>query len=140
MIFKPLTEPEEFQWIKARNGVLLCEDMQGIVAMKDGEIKAVAVMDHWTPDSCHLHLAMDSPLPFKHGFAEEVCRHVFERNERKRVFGFVPSGNERAYNLNVHLGAKEVAVIPFGLTDTQDYIVMEATRENCKWLEQEEAA
>lgn len=133
--FKPLTEKYEWDWIFERACPLWCKDTQGIVAYdENGNIQAVTVMDSWTDNACQVHFAIDKPLVIKHGFLNECFRHVFITCKRKRVFGLIPSDNDRAHKLDLHIGFTEVARIPHGYSEEVDYIVVGMPKDECRWL------
>ena len=140
--FKPLTTQEEWGWAHARAKLIRCEDSQGIVALRNGKIGAVCVMDSFARSkgrlvSCHLHVAIDDPLCIRGGFVNEVFRHVFDVIGLDRVFGLVPSTNERALKFDTHVGFTEVVRIPDSLGEGVDYVVMRMDKGDCRWLARE---
>ena len=140
MMFKPLTETYEWNWVRSRTSVIACEDSQGIVAHHMGEIKAIAVFDSFTVDACNVHLAIDSPFVLRHGFLNEIARHLFSECGRERIFGLVPSSNEKALKLDMHIGMKEVARVPNAVQTGVDYIVLSMEKVDCRWLNIEREA
>ena len=140
MIFKPLTETEEWKWVQARAHPIACEDSQGLVAYDNDIIQAIAVFDSFTVDACSVHFAIDNPFVIKHGFLNEIARHLFIQCGRKRIFGLVPSNNEKALKLDKHIGMEEVARIPDAVKEGVDYIVMRMDKESCRWIEQNKEA
>lgn len=144
ILFKALSDDEEWQWFKQRTSVIRCEDTQGIVAVApSGRILAICVADSFSPDSCNVHMAIDKPIVIKHGFLHEIARHLFITCNRSHIFGLVPSNNEKAIKFDKHLGWREVARIPDGVGTGTDYIIFRMDRDECRWLEKptkEEAA
>lgn len=134
MRFKPLETAEEWRWFKDRTSVLLCEDMQGIVALQGDKIAAIVVFDSWTPESANVHMAIENPMAIRAGLFSEVAYHAYVKNNRKRLFGLVPSNNERALKTNAKIGFREVARVPDALATGVDYIVMRLDRDECEWL------
>ena len=133
--FKALTEDHEWNWIAARAHPLRCADSQGLVAYDDnGIIQAVCVMDSWTPDTCQVHFAIDNKFVIRGGFLNEIARHCFVTCGRKRIFGLVPSNNDRAIRLDRHIGFTEVARVPHGYSEGVDYIVFGMDKADCRWL------
>ena len=137
MKFLPLRLPHEWEWVRQRTHVIACEDSQGIVVYDNNGIAAVAVLDSFTVDGCCVHLAIDNPLAIRHGLFSEVARHAFHACGRKRVFGLVPSNNEKALKLDRHIGFTEVARIPNAVAEGVDYIVMCMEKSECRWLPEE---
>lgn len=141
--FKPMTEDAEWYWFKRRTGTIQCEDTQGIVAYKDGDIVAVCAMDTLTVDSLNVHFAIEYPLVIKHGFFHEIARHCFDVLGKRRMFGLVPAKNAKALKIDKNIGFKEVARIPHGYQTGEDLVIMKMEREECRFappLEKEEAA
>lgn len=139
--FARMTTQEQWAWFKERTHVILCEDTQGIVAMDEsGSILAILVADSFSPDSCNVHMAVDNPMVIRHGFLNEVARHLFITCGRNHIFGLVPSNNTKAIKFDKHIGFEEVARIPDGVGSGTDYVVLRMDKETCPWLEQKEKA
>lgn len=139
--FKALTTQAEWDWIWSRAYPLACKDSQGLVAYNEaGDILAAAVFDSFTPDACQVHIAIDNPMVIRRGFLNEIARHLFVTCGRKRLFGLVPSDNEKAYRLDTHIGLTEVARIPNGYSEGVDYIVLCMEKADCRWLDRAETA
>ena len=137
MRFSPLQTTQEWEWVQERAHPICCEDSQGLVVYDNDIIKAIAVFDSFTVDACSVHFAIDDPLVIKHGFLNEIARHLFIQCGRKRIFGLVPSNNEKALKLDKHIGMEEVARIPHAMSEGVDYVVLCMTKEQCRWLPQE---
>ncbi len=139
--FAPLKEREEWDWFSSRTSVLMCEDFGGIVARnEDGAIQAVCVADTFSVDACSVHFAIDNPLVIRHGFLNHIADWLFVQRGRARIFGLVPSNNEKALKLDKHIGFEEVAVIPQALAHDVDYVVLCLTKEKCRWITKKEEA
>jgi len=138
MILLPLSASHEWQWVKERTHVIACEDSQGIVAYDDEyNILAVVVADSFTVDACCVHIAVDNPFVMRHGFLEEVARHLFVTCGRKRLFGMVPENNKKALKLDAHLGFTEVARVPDAVAEGVAYVIMRLEKQDCRYLPQE---
>ena len=133
IFFKPLNNDQEWFWVKSRTGVIQCEDTQGIVAYKDADIVAVCVIDTITADSVNVHFAVEYPLVIKHGYFDEIARHVFESLGKQRMFGLVPAGNAKALKIDQNIGFREVARIPHGYRTGEDLVVLKMEREECRF-------
>lgn len=139
MIFRALYDESEWKWIQERAHTILCGDMCGIVARNtSGEIQAVAVFDSFTVNACNVHLAIENPMVIKHGFINEIARYAFVVRDRTRLFGLVPSNNRAAIKFDTHIGMKEITRVPNALAEGVDYIIMQMTKEDCRWLPQPE--
>lgn len=136
--FKPLTTKPEWDWMFALCNMIRCEDSQGVVGYDEkGNLQCGAVFDSFTNDACSVHLAILNPMVIRHGFLDELARHLFVTCKRQRIFGLVPSNNAKALKLNKHLGWREVARIPDAIRLGVDYVVMRMDKEECKWLPKE---
>lgn len=132
----------DWDWMKARAIPTRCEDTQGIVAYdtQTQKILACCAMDSFSKTSCSTHMAIDSPRVLRHGFLQEVAHHLFIVCGRSNVIGVVPAGNSRALRFNEHIGFKEIARIPNGFDVGTDFVIMQMTKEDCKWLEVSDGA
>jgi hypothetical protein len=97
----------------------------------------VVVADSFSPDSCHVHMAIDSPFVIKHGFLHEICNHLFNVCNRSHIFGLVPANNVKALKFDKHIGFTEVCQIPDGVGTGTDYIVLRMDRTDCPWITHE---
>ena len=80
-------------------------------------------------------------MALRHGLLEEIARHVYLDCGRERIFGLVPSNNNKALKLNKHIGMSEVARIPNGVMTGVDYVIMCLEKADCRFLpKQKEAA
>ena len=142
MIYQPLQVPNEWAWFKKRTHTIQCEDTQGLVIYREGAIQAMAVFDSFGPSACNVHWAIDNPMVLKYGFFNEICHHAFIARGKQRIFGLVPSTNEKSLKLAAHVGMEEVARIPDAMGMGVDYVIMCMKRETCRWIaeEQREAA
>jgi len=137
-MFKPLTEPYDWDWVEKRTSLIACADSGGLVAYDEkGVVHAVCVWDSFTVDACSVHFAIDNPFVIRHGFLHEIARHTFITCNRKRIFGLVPSTNEKARKLDIHIGFREVARIPDAVKEGVDYIVLRMDKADCRWLSEE---
>ena len=141
IMFKPLDMPREWQYLKEKAHVIACEDSQGLVATDEvGRIHAVAAFDSFTVDACSVHFAITNPIVLRRGFLNEIGRHLFIECGRARIFGLVPSNNEKALKFDTHIGMREVSRVPDAVAEGIDYIVMRMDKEECRWIEQDRSA
>jgi L-amino acid N-acyltransferase YncA len=134
--FKPMTETHEWDWMVKRTLIKRYEDTQGVVAFNaEGVIKGIFAFDSFTPDACQIHFALDSAMPIRHGFFNEIARHLFIQCGCRRVFGRVRSDNRRSSKLAERVGFTEVARIPNGYKEGVDQVVLCMEKEGCRWLD-----
>ena len=136
--FSPMTATTEWNWFKERTHVISYEDTQGIVAYREnGVLAGMVVFDTWTDSSVNVHIAIDDPACIRRGLFREVAVHAYHTGGKKRLFGLVPSNNEKAIRLNEKIGFHEVTRVPDAIDDGIDYVVMRLDKEDCRWLPEE---
>ena len=137
MMFRPLQNQEEWNWVRTRAHCIFCEDSQGIIAYDERGIQAVAVFDSFTVDACNVHFAIHNPFVIRSGFLVQIAIHLFVTCGRNRIFGLVPSTNKKALKLDTHIGMKEVTRVPDALAKGVDYVVLRMNKDECRWLPEE---
>lgn len=136
--FKPLKEPDDWDWFVRRTSVIACADSQGIVAYDEkGITQAVCVFDTFAVDNCSVHFAIDNPFVIRHGFLGEIARHAFITRGRRRIFGLVPHTNEKSFRLVKHIGFTQVGRVPHGIAQGVDIVVFCLDKEDCRWIPEE---
>lgn len=137
MNFGQMTTGQEWEWFQSRTKTILCADMKGMVAYnEDRTLVAACVADSFGPDNCNVHMAIDNPMVLRNGFLSLIADWLFIQNNRKRIFGLVPSNNDKALKLNQHIGWREVNRIEDGVAEGIDYIIMRMDRDECTWLKE----
>jgi hypothetical protein len=124
----------DWEWIKARAAPILCEDTDGVVALRGSDLIAAAVFDSWSETSCLAHIVIEDPFVLRHGFLETGFRFVFEFKKRILMTGLTPADNPEALRLNKKMGFREVYRIPEGCKKGVDYVLQELRRDECRWL------
>lgn len=144
MNFKPfLPTEEQWVWFQERDPIAMIDDIKGVVAYKDGQIVAAVALDHWTENSVQIHIAVDDPFVFKHGFAEEVFEYAYNSGDgRDIIIGNTPANNPHALKFNKHMGLTEIFRIKDVCAKGVDIVIQEMHRRDCRWLAEnrEEAA
>lgn len=138
--FKPLDKQTEYDWVKQVIRPIWCEDSVGLMAYDDSGIAGACIADSFTVTTCIVHLGVKNPLILKHGFLEEIANYLFLARDRHKVIGIVPSDNAKALKLNKHIGFEEVARLRDFYDIGVDYVILELTRDKCRWLNQERRA
>lgn len=140
--FRQLHGPSDWGWINEQVGVLQCEDTTGLIAidLDSNTTVGACVLDNFTANSVQAHFMVASPLVLRHGFLEECFDYCFNYRRLKYMYGMVPADNAKALKLNKHMGFTERLRLPEAYADGVDYVVMECTRDNCKYLPIEAAA
>ena len=142
IFFRELHGPNDWGWINSQVEILQSEDTTGITAidLDTNNTVGACVMDNWTANSVQVHFMVDTPMVLRHGFLEECFDFMFNHKGVKYLYGLVPGDNEKALKLNKHMGFTERLRLPEAFADGVDYVVMELTRDNCKYLPEERAA
>lgn len=97
-------------------------------------------MDNWTQNSVQCHFLVTNPLVLKHSFLECCYHFMFIEHGVKFIYGLVPGNNEKALKFNAHMGFTVKTTLEGAYEEGVDYVLMELKRENCKFIELEEAA
>lgn len=135
--FRPMGKNTDWHWVQTRAHCILCGDTCGIVAQDEwGTIKAIAVFDSFTPVAANVHMAIDNPMVLRYGFLEAIGEYLFNTRSRARIYGLVPSNNQKALKLNLHIGMEQVTTIPNAIDEGVDYIVMGMEKADCRWIDQ----
>ena len=132
--FFPMQKKDEFLWVQEAAECAYCDDMNGIVAYRDGKLVAAIILESWSYNSVTIHIRVDDPLVFKHGFAEECYEYIFNECNRGVLIGITPANNTKALKFNRHIGLNEIYRIKDGYDVGIDYVVQEARKENCEYL------
>ena len=136
IVFKALTEQNEWAWMDARAFPYRVEDSQGIVAYEESTsvIAGMVIMDNWTASSCSCHIAIDNPMCIRAGLIREASIHVHLVCNKRYMFGQIPASNPKALKFDLKLGFKEVARIPDAYAEGIDNIVVRMDRDENRWL------
>ena len=134
----PMTTKEEWDWIADRAECVYCADSKGIVAYRDNKLVGAVAFDHWSLNSCHIHIAVEDMLIFKHDFREAVFDYIFNQCDRGLIVGITPACNERALRFIKHIGFVEVFRLKDGYEEGIDFVVTEYRKENCKYIRKED--
>ena len=136
--FRFINLNQDWAWINAQIAVLRVEDTCGIIAIDDdtGEKLAVCVMDNWTHNSVQCHIAVPKVMVLRHNFLECCCDFIFNEVGLSKMYGQVPSNRPKAVKFNEHMGFTEKFRLEEAHAKGVDYIIMEMTKENCKYLQE----
>lgn len=134
MIFEPFSRARHGGWVKENVECVFCDDMRGVIAIRDEFIVGAMIADSWTYTSVQVHNAITDPICFKHGIHIKFADYVFNTCGRSQMIGLVPSDNKKALKLNLHYGFKEVTRLPDAYRDGVDYVIMRLLKSECKYL------
>ena len=126
----------DWEFLRERMDVRLCEDTTGIIAVRDRkEIVGACLCDSWTETSCQVHIWFETPFVIKAGFLHEIAKYVFETAGREVMIGAIPGDNSKALKFDKHIGFTEICRIPDGCAKGVDYVIMTMRKDDCRWLE-----
>ena len=111
----------------------LCEDTRGIVAVDGADVRAIAVFDNWSFNSCQIHIYIANPFVLKHGFAREVFNYAFNTCGKGMVIGVTAADNAKALKFIKNIGLVEIFRIPEGHKKGVDFVITQLRKENCIW-------
>jgi RimJ/RimL family protein N-acetyltransferase len=100
---------------------------------KDGKILGVVVYSRFTPGSCEITVASESPTFITKRFAFAVAYYPFVQLNCHRVTAFVRVGNAKSLNLAQQLGFQIEGTVRKWFPDSDAYI-LGLLREDCNWL------
>lgn len=138
VLFRSLSIPLDWPWIKSELQIMQHEDTKGITAV-DGDsfdILGCVVLDSWTPKTVTAHIVIKKPMVLRHGFLEEAFNFVFNIADREVMIGTVLSNNEKALKFDKKMGFEEKYRIKDGWDKGVDLILIEMRKENCRFLPQ----
>lgn len=121
-----------YEWINERVGLARSEDFRAIGRVHNGKLVAVSAFTGHNGASCQMHMAADGNMITRRHL-EESFKYAFETCGYNVVFGMVPSGNAKAFDIDLRLGFKELANIPGAHPDGSLHVLM-MRREDCRWL------
>jgi hypothetical protein len=122
--------PQDFVWLRERAGYL---GTPNATAMKvvdgEGRIRAMVAYDDFTPGSCQVHQACDSPIAWRRLIPAVFC-FPFEQLKLRVVLGIVPGDNARALRQTKALGFKETYRVADAWKPGVPMVVHELRRED----------
>ena len=140
--FRAFEFAKDWGWCQAQVATVQCEDTNGIMAInvKTNEPVGACLMDNWTQNSVQCHFMIVSPMVLKHKFLDECFDYMFNTCGINRVYGLVPANNIKAVKINKNMGFTIKACLEEAYEVGVDYLLMEMKRENCRFIQQAEAA
>ena len=126
--------PEHFTWIVERTRCALSPGARGIEAVDDaGRIRGMVIYDGWTENACQAHMAVDSPIVWRH-LLRPVFAYPFLEAGKGVLIGTIPSHNHKSVAMTRALGFREAHRVRDGWAPGDDMIVFEMRREDCRFI------
>ena len=128
-----VNNPHHGQWIAERAHTHFHPDTDMVVSRGTlHEVKGGAIFTNYTRRSIVAHFAGEGRWVSR-DLAWVLADYPFNQLGCERIYGFVPSWNERAIDFDKHIGCKElyrmVGAIPGG-----DMVILSLERADCRWL------
>lgn len=124
-----------YEWLTSRLGLFVTPAFRAIEAIdpKTAEIKGMCGYDAWTPNSCQMHVAIESSAATR-ALLHPAFKYPFLQARREVAIGLVSQGNKRSCNFARHLGFRDVGRIQDGWAPGVPLLVFEMRRSECRWL------
>jgi hypothetical protein len=131
----------DWGWVRLHANPLRVEDTCGLMAIDADTNSTVGaiILDNFTNTSCQCHFILIDQNALKQRFLETCAEYVFNLKGMLTAYGWVAGNNKKAILLNTNMGWETKAVFADGYSKGVDYLLMEMTRANCKYLTQEAA-
>ncbi len=136
--FRPFRGDWDWGYCRLHTTILRVEDTCGIMAIDADTNTTVGacLADSFTKTTAQCHIIVTNPLVLRHGMLETACDWAFNDRGLKAVYGWVPGDNLKAIKLNKHMGWQVKATFEDGYAEGVDLILMECTRANCRFIDQ----
>lgn len=132
--------PEHFGWLLDRVHYSPTAQMRAIEAVDSaGRIRGMVGFDRWTPNSCEVHLALDTPAAGR-CLIRPAMEYVFIQADKAQMLAKVCSDNPTSFHLAIKMGFRAIGRIPDGWSDGVDILTMQLSKESCKFLMSREGA
>jgi RimJ/RimL family protein N-acetyltransferase len=137
-----VAQPREALWafVNDRLGIPLSEDFRALGLVIGGCLKAVVAYNGYTGRTCFMHSAIDDPAVINRTFVRAVFAYPFVQCKLTHVLALVDSANERALDIDTRLGFREVNRFEGAGLEGKDLILLQLTRNECKWIRHEDSA
>jgi RimJ/RimL family protein N-acetyltransferase len=127
---KPGEVPIIWEWMTKQTQIPWSTDLRTIAAIRDsGEIAAAVAFGSWTPESCFIHVAFDTPHSLGKSLLKAAFEYPFESIGVKAIYGLTPKDFDKAIRFNKKIGFKQIA-------ETVDCVLLEMRREDCRYLKE----
>lgn len=129
-------QPEHWEWIRLRASPVLCQDTDGVVAMRGPDLVGAAIFDSFSENSCLSHVVIEDPMAIRAGLLYWGFHFVFDLRQLNLITGLTPADNEEALRFARKIGFRQTYRIPEGYKKGIDYVLSEMRKDECRWLQQ----
>ncbi|QSQ14045.1 hypothetical protein [Myxococcus landrumensis] len=118
------------RWLQERTGCVLTGTAKAVQAVDDtGRIRGVVGYDMWTVNAVQLHMAVDSPIVWRH-LLRPALEYPFLQAGRSVLLGIIPASNMRSCAMARAAGFVESHRVRDGWAVGEDLVVHELRRED----------
>ena len=122
---------DALDWLSAKAGCWLSPKARGVAAIDERGVRGVVGYDLWTPNSCHIHVAIDAPIVARR-LVGPALSYPFQQLGLGLVLAVLPEGTGPSRGLLTKVGFKAVSRIRDGWEPGQDMVFFQLRRE--EWL------
>lgn len=121
------------RWVTEKAGGYWVPGSTGIALEHEGELVAGIMYDSYTGASIAMHSRVDDPTRVNRAWLFAIFDYPFNQLGVKRATGLVSSANEKAQQVNEHLGWVRETTLSDYFPDG-DGIVYVMRKDNCRWI------
>jgi hypothetical protein len=130
-----INHPGDGDWVMGRIEGVFNEKTDHVVAMhRDGKTVGGVVFTGYLGSSLMMHSAGSKDNWVTRDFLWMIFHYAFAQLNCRKAMGLVKSTNHVALRVNKHLGWTVAAVIDDVYPDGSDLVIMEMTRDQCRYL------
>lgn len=125
------------RWISDKLQQVFPEDSAFLGQIKDGKLVAVIGYCSFIGESCAMHIASEGSYWMSKQLLWASFDYPFNKLKKKVIVTALDANNEKAVQLNRHLGFHIETVIK-NAHENGDLMIMTMRKENCKFLKTKE--
>lgn len=130
-------QPPDLLWLVERAAHPLSPRATAIKAVDtSGRIRGMVAFDDWWPNSCHVHMAVETPIAWR-ALIPACAIYPFEQLGLGVLIACVLSTNARSLRMTLALGFRETHRVRDGYAPGVDLVFHEIRREDVEakgWL------
>lgn len=112
-----------------------------LIETEDGDIGAMAIYDHWTPNGVEMHAySLSAKYVLHPDFCRAMFYYPFVQENKSVAIAVTPCNNYASLALSRYLGFVDIARIQDGWEIGTDMVIRELRRSNCRFLEKTDHA
>lgn len=120
--------PSELPWLQERVGCDLTPKAKGIVLLDARGIRGMVAYDNWTHNAVQLHLAVESPVAFRH-LLGPMFEYPFVQGGFGLLWSHIVAHNQKSRRIAKSIGFRETHRLRDGWKAGVDLVCVEIRRE-----------